>query len=113
MKSVKCVLTILLTGLFINSDVINSQEIKSVDKWMDYLDELASESEDSERIEALYTDLSYLVEHPLDLNRATAVDWRRLPFLSDFKVMSGIRLFTYFLINFFIARSFPLGLWIL
>lgn len=88
MKSVKCVLTILLTGLFINSDVINSQEIKSFDKWMDYLDELASESENSERIEALYTDLSYLVEHPLDLNRATAADWRRLPFLSDLQIQS-------------------------
>lgn len=32
---------------------------------MEYVEELALETEDTERIESLYADLSYLTEHPL------------------------------------------------
>ena len=61
----------LLVYLLINSYNLNSQNIYSVDKWMEYMQELASETEDEARIENLYTDLSYLVEHPFELNSVT------------------------------------------
>ncbi|MDR2388278.1 MAG: helix-hairpin-helix domain-containing protein [Tannerellaceae bacterium] len=53
---------------------------------MEYLEELASEAADEERVESLYTELSYLSEHPLDLNRATAEELERLPFLSETQI---------------------------
>ena len=83
METRKRLWIILWIILLISSDQLLSQEIKSVDKWMEYLDELAADGEDTERLESLYADLSYLVEHPIDLNLATEEDWRRLPFLSD------------------------------
>lgn len=49
----------------INSYYANSQIEYSVDKWIEYVEELALETEDTERIESLYADLSYLIEHPL------------------------------------------------
>ena len=54
----------LLVYLLISSYQLKSQTLYSVDKWMEYIEEMASETEDEERIEALYTDLSYLTEHP-------------------------------------------------
>lgn len=54
----------LLVYLLISSYQLKSQTLYSVDKWMEYIEEMASETEDEERIEALYTDLSYLIEHP-------------------------------------------------
>lgn len=69
--------------LFIISYKANSQETFPVDKWMEYIEELASETEDEERIQALYTDLSYLTEHPFDINTVTEEQLKRLPFLSD------------------------------
>lgn len=56
----------LLVYMLINSYNINSQNIYSVDKWMEYIEEMASETDDDARIENLYSDLSYLVEHPLN-----------------------------------------------
>ena len=50
----------LLVYLLISSYQLKSQTLYSVDKWMEYIEEMASETEDEERIEALYTDLSYL-----------------------------------------------------
>jgi hypothetical protein len=50
---------------------------------MEYVEELALETEDTERIESLYADLSYLTEHPFDLNAVTEEQLKRLPFLSD------------------------------
>ena len=55
---------------------------------MEYVEDLAAETEDAERAEALYNDLSYRSEHPFDLNRATADDLRSLPFLSDTQIGS-------------------------
>lgn len=69
--------------LLINSYYANSQIEYSVDKWMEYVEELALETEDTERIESLYADLSYLTEHPFDLNAVTEEQLKRLPFLSD------------------------------
>ena len=73
----------LLVYLLISSYQLKSQTLYSVDKWMEYIEEMASETEDEERIEALYTDLSYLVEHPFELNTVTEGELKRLPFLSD------------------------------
>jgi len=46
----------LLVYLLISSYQLKNQTLYSVDKWMEYIEEMASETEDEERIEALYTD---------------------------------------------------------
>lgn len=71
---------------FINCYFINSQSINNVDNWTDYLNEMASETEDEEQAEILYADLSYLSEHPYDLNSVTFEQLKRLPFLSDVQI---------------------------
>ena len=76
----------LLMYLLISSYQLKSQTLYSVDKWMEYIEEMASETEDEERIEALYTDLSYLIEHPFELNTVTEGQLKRLPFLSDLQI---------------------------
>ena len=77
MKRLFIILSIIL---LINSYYANSQIEYSVDKWMEYIEEMASETEDEERIEALYTDLSYLTEHPFELNTVTEGQLKRLLF---------------------------------
>jgi hypothetical protein len=67
---------------------MQSQSVFSADKWMEYVDETASATEDEEQTELLHADLSYLSEHPLDLNRATAEQLQKLPFLSDRQIQS-------------------------
>jgi hypothetical protein len=57
-----------------------------VNKWTEYVEEIASETEDEERIESLYAELSYLSEHPFDLNQVTAEQLERLPFLSESQI---------------------------
>ena len=69
--------------LFINGYKANSQQVVSVDKWVEYVEEMVLETEDEERIESLYADLSYRAEHPFELNEVTAEQLRQLPFLSD------------------------------
>ena len=59
----KRLLITLLVYLLISSYNLSSQTIYSVDKWMEYMEEMASQTEDETRIENLYSDLSYLVEH--------------------------------------------------
>lgn len=80
MKRLFIILSIIL---LINSYNANSQTLHSVDKWMEYVEELATETEDAERIETLYSDLSYLTEHPFELNSVSREQLKRLPFLSD------------------------------
>ena len=63
-----------------------SQQIIAVDKWKEYVDNLADDAVGSEKLETLYTELSYLSEHPFDLNRVTEEQLSRLPFLSDKQV---------------------------
>lgn len=76
----------LLVCLLINSYQLKSQTVHTVDKWMEYIEEMASETEDEARIETLYSDLSYLAEHPFELNTVTEEQLRRLPFLSDMQI---------------------------
>ena len=63
------------------------QTIQTVDKWMEYIEELAEDLEENEeRIETLFADLSFLADHPFDLNTADAEMFSRLPFLSDLQI---------------------------
>ncbi len=61
------------------------------DRWVEYIDELAQETENTEMIEALYTELSYFTEHPFDINKVERDDLRKLPFLSDRQIESIIK----------------------
>lgn len=79
---------ILCISLLIDCYCINAQITNSVDKWMEYVDELAAETEDEEKIQTLYADLSYLTEHPFELNNVTEEQLKRLPFLSDRQIES-------------------------
>jgi hypothetical protein len=56
-------------------------------EWMTYLEELA-ESEDSKTadLEQLFEDLSYLSEHPFNLQTVTKKDLERLPFLTAIQI---------------------------
>lgn len=80
---------LLKTGLilFISSLItcynLNSQSIYYVDKWKEYIDNLAMDEVNDETLETLYSDLSYLAENPLELNSLTEEQLRKLPFLSD------------------------------
>jgi len=75
----------LLITLLIHCYIINAQENISVDKWIDYLNEM-SEELDAEKMESLYNDLSYLSEHPFDINKVDSIQLKRLPFLSDLQI---------------------------
>lgn len=67
---------------------LDAQEKYAVDKWMEYIEEMALETEDEEQIESFYADLSYLSEHPLDLNIVTETQLQKLPFLSDLQIQN-------------------------
>ena len=64
-----------------------SQEFNSVDKWMEFIEELAEDSEENlESIEKLYDELSDFAENPFNLNYVTADQLRRIPFLTDIQI---------------------------
>lgn len=74
--------------LFISFSKSNAQEIDIRNtEWMSYLEEL-SESEESEnsQIEVLFEELSYLSEHPFNLNSAEKKDLEQLPFLNEIQI---------------------------
>ena len=76
-------LIIMCISCLLNVHILYSQHYKIVDNWKEYVEELAAETDQQEQVEALYADLSYLSEHPLDLNQLTQEQLKRLPFLSD------------------------------
>jgi hypothetical protein len=56
-------------------------------EWMQYLEELAdSEERSQDDIEQLFDELSYLCEHPFNLQTVTKQDLERLPFLTDIQI---------------------------
>ncbi|MDR3127020.1 MAG: helix-hairpin-helix domain-containing protein [Tannerellaceae bacterium] len=65
------------------TSVLGQTFVPNPDKWIEYVEELGAEAENPEQVEVLYEELSYLVEHPMDINRVTAAELSRLPFLSD------------------------------
>ena len=84
-------LFVVLLLLVVTSNVVRSQDTHPTDDWMEQLRELSEYTDDEfdeKRLEALYTDLSHLAEHPIDLNTATTYDLHQLPFLSDAQVDS-------------------------
>lgn len=85
-------LSIMVGGAIMAQDSrpTNSNRL-TTDDWMEQLRAIAEdagEEFDEKQLEALYTDLSYLAEHPIDLNTATQDDLRKLPFLTDAQVDS-------------------------
>ena len=55
-------------------------------RWMEYLEELSEEEASEEAIENLFSELSYLSEHPFNLATVGKEDLERLPFLSDLQI---------------------------
>lgn len=53
---------------------------------MEYIEELSNNELESTLIENLYEELSYLSEHPFDLNTITKSDLERFPFLSAIQI---------------------------
>ena len=86
----KNTLLLMLITLFISQYVAYSQAVYSVDTWMDYLEQLHEEGNDDERMASLFSDLSYLNEHPFPINQVTPDELERLPFLSDTQIESFI-----------------------
>ena len=79
----------MLITLSISCYFAYSQDIRHVEKWMEYIEELLENSdENSESIEKLFEELSYLSENPLNLNLATADQLKQIPFLSDVQILS-------------------------
>jgi hypothetical protein len=72
--------------LFINSYIAYTQQAVSVDKWMEYVDEWADQSDNMSQAQTLFDDLSYLVEHPININTASIKQFNELPFLSDIQI---------------------------
>jgi hypothetical protein len=82
--TMKKVYLFLLFTPFACCDRVYAQRAVPSDNWMDYIHDMAFDSEDGdERLEELFSELSFLADHPLDLSVLTADDLRRLPFLSD------------------------------
>jgi DNA uptake protein and related DNA-binding proteins len=69
--------------MLINGYYAHSQSRFNVDKWREYIEEISENIENEALIEALYTDLSYLSEHPMDINTLNVENLKKLPFLSD------------------------------
>ena len=82
MKRIMCLC--LLHGLLCLS--VKAQLDTKNTKWMEYLEELALEEADENLLENLFSDLSYLSEHPFNLHTVTKEELERLPFLSDIQV---------------------------
>lgn len=72
----------------INCYNVYGQFIPVVDKWIEYMENLVEETEDEERAEALYDELSYLLEHPFNINTVSGEELKQLPFLSDYQIES-------------------------
>ncbi len=79
----KRLLITILIILLINGYIAEAQHSFSVDKWMEYIEEMAEETEDENQLETLYNELSYLADNPFELNNVTTEQLKRLPFLSD------------------------------
>ena len=66
---------------------LNAQIAANNSEWMQYLEDLAdSEERNPEDVEQLFDDLSYLSEHPFNLQTVTKKDLERLPFLTDIQI---------------------------
>lgn len=78
----KTIIKVFIT-IFITLQHVNAQEDYAVDKWVEYLEEMASLTDNQSSVETLHAELSYLSEHPLDINRVGVGDLLKLPFLDE------------------------------
>ena len=79
--------TSLLIMLLINCYISYSQEINSVEKWIEWIEELAEDSdENADSIEKLFDELSSLSENPLNLNLVRTDQLRQIPFLTEMQI---------------------------
>ena len=82
-------LIIVLIIMTITCYDIYAQEISSVDKWEEYIEELFEDSEENpESLEKFYNDLSFLSENPINLNKANIEQLRQIPFLSEMQILN-------------------------
>ena len=66
---------------------LGAQTVANNTEWMQYLEELAdSEERNPEDVENLFDELSYLSEHPFNLQTVTKQELERLPFLTDIQI---------------------------
>jgi hypothetical protein len=66
---------------------LNAQINRDNSEWMHYLEELVdSEDSNTADLEQLFEELSYLSEHPFNLQIVTKKDLERLPFLTDIQI---------------------------
>lgn len=72
----------LLINMLAGCGISEAQMLHTVDKWVEYIEQLTPDEENSGRIEALYDELSYLAEHPFDINTVTEEELKKLPFIS-------------------------------
>ncbi|MDR0833213.1 MAG: helix-hairpin-helix domain-containing protein [Candidatus Symbiothrix sp.] len=74
--------------LFIAVSCLNAGKVNGQNsEWMRYLEELAnSEEADDEAIANLFDELSYLSDHPYDLQTVTKEELERLPFLTAMQI---------------------------
>ncbi|MDH6342980.1 hypothetical protein M2480_001994 [Parabacteroides sp. PFB2-12] len=74
---------LILLLLFISSSVYAQDSFFRSDKWMEYIDQLAEEAEDTRQVETLFSELSILVDNPFDINRVSAEELWKIPFFSE------------------------------
>ncbi|MDR2499086.1 MAG: helix-hairpin-helix domain-containing protein [Tannerellaceae bacterium] len=82
-------LCIILTLALCCSRII-AQHAFDADRWKVYLDEMAADSEDASGMDELADELSRIADKPMNLNRTTTDELKRLPFLSNEQIRSII-----------------------
>jgi len=87
-KAIKIMKTffILFFSLLLAIDA-SAQIAANNTEWMQYLEELSeSDERNPSDIEQFFDELSYLSEHPFNLQTVTKQDLERLPFLTDIQI---------------------------
>ena len=75
---------IFLTGIFL---LFATKNLAQTNDWMLYLENLADiEEETMDNLENLFDELSYLAEHPYNLQTVTKEELEKLPFLSGLQI---------------------------
>ncbi len=78
--------SLIIIILFISHLPLWTQNNEKNTLWMEYIEELSENEMETSQIENLYEELSFLSEHPLNLNIATKQDLERFPFLSKIQI---------------------------
>ena len=76
---------------FVFNAIISSAQVENSIVLQDIVEEIAENSEDELDYTTLFNALENLAENPLDLNTASAEDFREILFLSEYQIFSIIR----------------------